>query len=771
MRLSRSTIYIFFVIFSISCASSNKVSVQPQPSTAIKSQVLELMHEVPAPSQSEFQELYRQLIALGPSAIPVITDRLKAPGQGKDAQARYLLNGLTKYVARPNAESERAMVEEVLLAALNKDYPETVDVFLMEQLELIGSNEAIPVLQSFIGVDRLNESAVHALRAINTKQSRKVLVEALGQTSGAKRIAVIKALDDLQVTHAANALLPFAKAEDWPTRQAALYALAQTGNPVAIDPLKTALDAYDNYKKTQVISYVVLLAQRLAEEGHQHQSTEIANYLLTDYVGSQIKSSALTILAQNTGTEATDELLTALESKDKRLRTKALTIFQHSPELKIPQPWMDKLHSQSPATQTDVLYALAGTRQGTFELASSYLNSPNLPVRLAAIRAIALSEAPQAIDRLFKKLEQTQKKEEISALEAALLQLPTEPLVAKVVEAIPSTSGSAKTALIEILVERGATNQLNELLRKAPTAKKINLLTRLAKIGGPEALKTISSHFDHDNENVRKQAIHAAVTMLVKSNKSLNQGLAMLDSSVNNEVKNKIKHEVMAIRANENNSKQKSDAYLPDYGSENNKKDKKSPSPTETPQTIKLFSGHDLTHWTPVGANADSWHVEDGVLYTQGGGGGWLSTNKTYDNFELQLEFKLPEGGNSGVFIRAPRKGNPAYQGIEIQLLDDYAEQYADLHDWQYTGSLYDVKAPSKEAVKQAGTWQKMTITVNGPHIKVVLNGVKINEANLINFMDRVEEHPGLKRRSGYIGLQNHHSRVEFRNIILTKIK
>ncbi|MDR8392127.1 DUF1080 domain-containing protein [Aliifodinibius sp. S!AR15-10] len=192
-----------------------------------------------------------------------------------------------------------------------------------------------------------------------------------------------------------------------------------------------------------------------------------------------------------------------------------------------------------------------------------------------------------------------------------------------------------------------------------------------------------------------------------------------------------------------------------------------------------LFNGKDLSGWQRVGGNAGSWNASDGLLYTEGdgqewekgSGGGWLSTDKMYDNFKLVLEYRLPEGGNSGVFLRAPHKGDPAFQGIEIQLLDDYAEQYGGLEPWQYTGSIYDVKAPSKHVSKQAGEWQKMEIVANGPKIKVALNGQLVISTNLINHMKKVGEHPGLKQRKGYIGLQNHNSRVEFRNIEITEIK
>jgi len=191
---------------------------------------------------------------------------------------------------------------------------------------------------------------------------------------------------------------------------------------------------------------------------------------------------------------------------------------------------------------------------------------------------------------------------------------------------------------------------------------------------------------------------------------------------------------------------------------------------------LQLGSEHNLlanglVGWQQIGGQKESWKFEDGVLYTAGGGGGWLSTTQEYDNFKLELEFRVPPGGNSGVFLRAPQEGNPAYLGMEIQILDDYTDKHGKLRPEQYTGSIYDVQAPSKKVTKKAGQWQKMVIICDGPNVQVILNGTKIIDTNVNNYPDKLEKHPGLKRTKGYIGLQDHGSRLDFRNIKITELK
>ncbi len=183
-----------------------------------------------------------------------------------------------------------------------------------------------------------------------------------------------------------------------------------------------------------------------------------------------------------------------------------------------------------------------------------------------------------------------------------------------------------------------------------------------------------------------------------------------------------------------------------------------------------LFNGKDLTGWEEIGGDKATWAAEDGILYTDGEGGGWLSTAEEFGDFELELEFRVPPGGNSGVFIRAPRTGNPAFEGSEVQVLDDYAEKYAELKPWQFCGSVYATMAPSRRVTLPAGTWQKMQIRCQGSKVSVAMNGFPIIDGDFNEHLDKVGDHPGVKRAKGFIGLQNHGSRLDYRNIRIREL-
>jgi hypothetical protein len=177
-----------------------------------------------------------------------------------------------------------------------------------------------------------------------------------------------------------------------------------------------------------------------------------------------------------------------------------------------------------------------------------------------------------------------------------------------------------------------------------------------------------------------------------------------------------------------------------------------------------LFNGKDLSGWKVMGGKMEAWGADNGILFVQGGGGGWLMTLIEYDNFELRLDFKVPKMGNSGVALRAPLMGDPAYQGMEIQILDDV--NYKGLRPAQHCGSIYDVVAPSKDVTKPFGEWNTYKITAKGRQITIELNGVKTVDANLDDYVkEHGKKHPGLSREKGHLGLQSHDGRVEFRNL------
>ncbi|MDH7599562.1 MAG: DUF1080 domain-containing protein [Sedimentisphaerales bacterium] len=167
-------------------------------------------------------------------------------------------------------------------------------------------------------------------------------------------------------------------------------------------------------------------------------------------------------------------------------------------------------------------------------------------------------------------------------------------------------------------------------------------------------------------------------------------------------------------------------------------------------------------------AKPGGWQMVGNVLYKRAGGDIW--TKATYGNFILDLQFKTEKGTNSGVFLRAQKPEWLPWPEVQIQ--DEPPGQQMDRHS---CGGIYDIIAPSSNAARPAGQWNRMTITADGPFVSVVLNGRKVVDMNLNDWTEPKRNPDGSPNkfdvaykdlpRVGMIGLQDHQTPITFRNL------
>jgi len=203
-------------------------------------------------------------------------------------------------------------------------------------------------------------------------------------------------------------------------------------------------------------------------------------------------------------------------------------------------------------------------------------------------------------------------------------------------------------------------------------------------------------------------------------------------------------------------------------------------TPSSTSNDASEGDWQDITstdNWRNYRADTISgmWQMEDGTLVLTGGGGGDLVSKKEYDNFELELEWKISEGGNSGLFfnvVESDTLGAVYHSGPEYQLLDNERHNDAKIRKHR-TGDNYDVQESSKEMAKPAGEWNQTRLVVQGDMVEHYLNGEKIVEYELKSqaWQDSVANSkfanfPAYgKSDKGYLALQDHGDKVWFRNI------
>lgn len=200
-----------------------------------------------------------------------------------------------------------------------------------------------------------------------------------------------------------------------------------------------------------------------------------------------------------------------------------------------------------------------------------------------------------------------------------------------------------------------------------------------------------------------------------------------------------------------------------------------------------LFDGKTTNNWKGYGLStfpANGWEVADGTLHCVGSGmgeagnGGDLITDKKYRDFELSLEWKISEGGNSGIFILAQEiEGDPIWKSSpEMQVLDNERHPDALLgkDGNRKAGSLYDLIPAKPQNAKPAGKWNKVNIMCYQGTVVFKMNGETVVEYHLwtedwkkMVADSKFKDFPNFVNpaKEGFIGLQDHGNDVWFRNI------
>ncbi len=188
-----------------------------------------------------------------------------------------------------------------------------------------------------------------------------------------------------------------------------------------------------------------------------------------------------------------------------------------------------------------------------------------------------------------------------------------------------------------------------------------------------------------------------------------------------------------------------------------------------------LFDGKTTTGWRNYRKQTvgSGWSVVDGILTRSGQDAGDIITDEQYRNFDLVLDWRVAAGGNSGIFYRGTQEGDYIWQSApEMQVLDD--ERHADgKSPLTSAGSVFALYEAPRGVVKPAGEWNTARVVINGSRVEHWLNGTRLLEYELGS--DEWKARAGAskfksmplygKAAEGYIGLQDHGDKVEFRNI------
>jgi HEAT repeat protein len=715
MKSNRKRILTAILIAFLSataCLQLNAASVQ------------ELMARMPAKNSADADAISQQLLAGGAEAVAAVCAALKPAGEGA-VSARYALNALVAYSSAEGRETERALVEQAIIAALGTAQSKEVQAFLIDQLRWIASDDSVPALAALLSNDDLCSPSCRALITLASTDAEKALLKALPKASQSGQVAIVKALGQLETGKAAKPIRKLLKGADGQLQDVALFALANiAADDDDEDLIEEAVESAQGFRKAQFAGYLLHLAARLAENGEEDEALEICEELIEEggEINSSVPCGALSLMVGIQGAKAFPAILDALKSQNEFMQGAAVELAKQFDDDKHVAQITAIMPELSAIAKLKVVSLLGCMQSSAAEQPLlKALDCPEAPVAEAAARALIKRDAKAAAGKLAGKI-------------AALKISDTEK-----VELYKSVAPYVEDA-----------------------AGKTALLKGLSAIRTLDSLKIVSRLVDQPATSSEASLVAVAIAVDALTDVEV---IDILEKSAQNidspETRDKAMAHVAKLKEMHGLTTVVPDRNDGSFTKLFNEKDLEGwkglmKAPNDNPYNRAALSADD---YAKAQAEADElmnahWSVKDGVLIFDGKGTS-IVTDKDYADFEMFVDWKIQSRGDSGLYLR----GYP-----QVQIWDP--------NQWKIgSGGLYNNKEhPSKPLVQAdnpIGEWNTFYIKMVGEKVTIYLNDVLVvDNVTLENYWKRGE--PLLP--TGPIELQAHGDEVHFKNIYVREI-
>lgn len=390
----------------------------------------------PSNSKEDAQKILIDLVAKGEPAYQELLTALTDKDVPTTANAKFALAGIATWVMRAGAEAERATFAKTLCAALTTVKDADARNIVIQLLRTTGRDEAVVPVTAWLADDASNDYAVRALSSLGATAP---LLKALPELKGRSQANVARALGELGVKAAAPGIVPLAASDDPFSREAALYALAELGDPVGQPALAKAAAAPGKLDRAHGTALLLRFATRLGGPA----GSAVARKVLAAGESVGFTVDALATLALINGPAAMPDLETAVLSDQAQLRDGTLELLARLPG----KPWTDallaKLAAAAPAAKP--LWAKALGLRGDLAAAgplAGVASGADKPSRVAALTALGSLVSPVAAGALLTALGSDQA-DEVALAGAKLSQFTTDAGVQATSQALAQAADDA----------------------------------------------------------------------------------------------------------------------------------------------------------------------------------------------------------------------------------------------------------------------------------------------------------------------------------------
>src|SRR6476620_411836 len=260
MRKTTTAIIIFLAIHLYASAQDQR---------ALSTKIADVLATMPAQNKQQLDKSMEEISSLSENGIVQMLGMFLAQGSGDNTALEYAIGGYSSYVIQPGKEQQRQMAVRAYCASLDKLPGNKNRQFIIQQLQDIGKDDAVPCLEKYLHDEQLAGPAARALAQISTPASEKVLMSALSNTKDSVQLSLVEALGYARYKPAVSALTSLAKTEKQDLRKVVLYALARIGDPSSTSLLQSAVqNAGYTVDYTEALAAYLLFLHQLAANGN-----------------------------------------------------------------------------------------------------------------------------------------------------------------------------------------------------------------------------------------------------------------------------------------------------------------------------------------------------------------------------------------------------------------------------------------------------------------------------------------------------------------------
>ncbi len=455
-----------------------------------KTTAADVLAQMPAAKQAAYNKLIGDLSSTGEEGVLLLVNMINAPGKGNNANVDYALSGLTHYVMAKGEENARLVTANAYLKALEMVNERETKAFIIRQLQILGKDECVDALASYLNDESLSGPAARALAANGSEKAGQALVAALKSRSGSPKTQkdVIRAIADAQVKEAEAVLLTLQGAADPDMQKDVLYALSRVGGLNSMPVLAKAAEkaGYTMEVTGANEAYIALLKQLVPS--NRDAVMKAAKKLQKDAVKAgqeQTREAALQILlAAEEPAKVSKMIIAAMKDPSKNYRNSALSYASDFADKELYIELMKMVPKAKPELKVDILnwigreakkpskHDVIRDLEIRFDLPAKQilleqLGDVNFDVKQAATWTLVKIGDKSYIPSLAELLK-SEDKQVVLLGQDALAAFPGD-IDGAVAKAVSSAANEGKIAGLELLAMRKATANINTVLDQIQT--------------------------------------------------------------------------------------------------------------------------------------------------------------------------------------------------------------------------------------------------------------------------------------------------------------